>query len=375
MRAKRKVLIIPAALTITALAVTSCCKHHDITVEPAIVMGVSTPATKAAVENLPDLIKQSYDGSTGFGVFGYKNFRNTETNAITPTQLFDNTIVRPSSAEQTAVWNYQPTRYWDSNPNASYQFLAYWPYEETNVTETDKVVKLTAIPNWQPGALAKDYMTATQYGRYAGQDGFAANQNKVSFRFDHLLSRLVIKGFYIGTEQDTVTVTGFSLQESATGAGDVLIDGTTDFIHDFSVASNTTLQDNSAGADKSDFGSSYALLHDSLIGIPKISFVNEMLPEPRDTVRSTISSWLMVPHAWNGVKLTISYKIAQGLERTTDPIAITLGKQADNYYTKPGYTYVITLKFNTAGEGVTLQSVAVREWNDVDDVKWEVYNW
>lgn len=371
----RKVLIIPAALTITILLVTSCCKHRDVTVEPAIVMSVSSPATRAAVQDLPDLIEQSYNGGTGFGVFGYKNFRNTQTNIVTPTQLFDNQIVRPSSSEPTAVWRYQPLRYWDSNSNASYQFLAYWPYTNSNVTETNKVVKFTGIPNWQSDPQAVDYMTATQYGRYSGPDGFSANQGKVSFRFEHILSRLIIKAFYIGAKTDTVTVTGFSLQESATAAGDVLVDGTTDFIHDFSVAANTTAQDNAAGADKADFGSSYPLLDQVEVGIPQLSYVDEMLPEPRDTVRTTVSSWLMVPHAWNGVKLSVSYKVAQGLERTSDPIALTLGKQADSYYTKPGYTYVITLKFNTAGEGVTVQSVAVKEWIDVDDVNWEVFNW
>ncbi len=371
----RKVLIIPAALTITILLVTSCCKHRDVTVEPAIVMSVSSPSTRAAVQGLPDLIEQSYDGNTGFGVFGYKNFRNTQTNVITPTQLFDNVIVRPSSSEPTAVWTYQPLKYWDSNPNASYQFLAYWPYSDSNVTETDKVVKLTNIPNWQPDPSAIDYMTATQYGRYSGPDGFSANQGKVNFRFEHLLSRLIIKAFYIGARQDTVTVTGFTLHESGTAAGDVLVNGTTDFIHDFSVAANTTVQDDAAEADKADFGSSYLLLNQAEIGIPQRSFVDERLPEPRDTIRTTVSSWLMVPHAWNGVKLSVSYKIAQGMERTSDPIALTLGKQTDGYYTKPGYTYVITLKFNTAGEGVTIQSVAVRGWIDVDDVNWEVFNW
>ena len=83
----------------------------------------------------------------------------------------------------------------------------------------------------------------------------------------------------------------------------------------------------------------------------------------------------MVPNAWNGVKLSVSYKVAQSVERTSSPIALTLGKPADSYYTKPGYTYVITLKFNTAGEGVTVQSVAVKGWIDVDDVNWEVFNW
>ncbi len=375
MKAMRKVLIIPAVLMFTASIVTSCCKHHDTAVEPAIVMGVSSTSTRAALQGLPDLIEQSYDGNTGFGVFGYKNFRNTQTNVITPTQLFDNVIVRPSSSEPTAVWTYQPLKYWDSNPNSSYQFLAYWPYSNTNVTETDKIVKLTDIPNWQSDPSAIDYMTATQYGRYSGADGFQANQGKVSFRFEHILSRLIIRAFYIGTRQDTVTVTGFTLHESATAAGDVLVNGTTDFIHDFSVAANTTVQDDAAGADKADFGSSYTLLNHAEIGIPQLSYVDERVPEPRDTIRSTVSSWLMVPHAWNGVKLSVSYKIAQGAEKTSDPIALTLGKQTDGYYTKPGYTYVITLKFNTAGEGVTVQSIAVRGWIDVDDVNWEVFNW
>ena len=361
----------------------SCCKHNKETIkEDAIRMGViaTNISTKAVIDSLPDLVSLSYNDGTdkiGFGVYGCKITRTPDTNQESLTYLFENTEVLPSTNQKNTDWTYATTRYWDSNPNVSYQFMAYWPHLNTTtsiespyISATNRTVTLHNIPNWQDEATAKDYLYATNYGRYVGPDGYKENyQGKVYFTFRHLLSRLRIQAFYVGSLDDTITVTKLTLKQSAGGRYDVLDQGSTTFNLDYSLAGNTPYQDASTANDgnPADFGSLYYLMSGVNKGIPKRSYVDDT---SADTIHTMIGSWLMMPHVWNGVKLEVGYKVGLSEAKTSSPIAISLG----NTSTQSGMTYVLTLKFNSAGEEVYVESVFVRDWVE-ETVEWGFHNW
>ena len=359
----------------------SCCRHGhiDIIQEDAIRIGVlsTNVSTKAVIDSLPDLVALSYNDGTdkiGFGVYGYKITNTPGTNEQSLLRLFDNTEVLPTTNQKNTDWTYNSPRYWDSNSNVSYQFMAYWPRLNSNnsqnpyVSATGRAVTFHNIPNWQNDATAVDYLYATSYGRYIGPDGYKENnQGKVNFTFRHMLSRLWIEAFYVGSIDDTITVTKFTLKQSANGRNDVLVDGSTNINLDFSLAGNEPAQDASTGVNPADFNSQYQLLSGANKGIPKASYVDDT---STDTIRTKIGSWLMMPHVWNGIKLEVGYKVGSSSEKTSAPIAFSLG----NTSTLPGKTYVLTLKFNSAGDEIYVESVVVRDWVE-ENSNWEVYNW
>ena len=83
----------------------------------------------------------------------------------------------------------------------------------------------------------------------------------------------------------------------------------------------------------------------------------------------------MVPHQWDSTKLTVSYKIGEdGMEKVSEPLAIKWTNNPDNYNLAPGSRYVLKLKFNSAGEGITIESVLISDWVE-EKVPWGVYNW
>ena len=362
-----------AVLLLAVLSLNSCCKHRKS--QSAITLGIVNTRTRAAVENPSDLKAQSCNDNIGFGVFGYKRVPVTGTNNYNNTLLFNNTEVFATVSNADTTWTYRPTKYWDSNPNASYQFLAYWPhinlgsgtvYNPSYVTESSKNVIFHDIPNWQYGEDANDYMYATQYGRY---DNFKVIGGRVEFTFLHMLSRLIIKGYYVGSREDTITITGYELSKS-TGSN-VLVDGTTDFSLDFSEYGNPLVQ----GADNNatDYGQSYDMLPaNTVLSLSKASYAEEDSDVPIDT--AIIGSWFMVPHEWQDINLTISYKIGLNQGKASNPISLTLGKISDNYNIPAGNKYVITLKFNSADQGVIIESVAINGWIEEKKV-WEKYNW
>ena len=365
-----------AVLLLAVLSLHSCRKHRKSDDQDAIMLGIVETRTRAAVENVFDLKAQSCNDGIGFGVFGYKKAPVAGTNNFSHTLLFNNTEVFATVVNADTTWTYQPTRYWDSNPQASYQFLAYWPHlnlgsasvdNPSYVTESNKSVIFHDIPNWQYGDDANDYMYATRFGRYV--DDFKPYQGRVRFTFRHMLSRLVIRGYYVGNRQDTITVTGYELEKSA--GSNVLVDGTTDFSLDFSEYGNDLVQ--GANSNTPDYGSSYSMLPaNTVMTLSKASFAEENSNVPIDT--AIIGSWLLVPHEWQDINLKITYKVGRNNEKASNPVSLTLGKQSDSYKILAGNKYVLTLKFNSAAQGVIIESVAINDWIEEEQV-WGKYNW
>lgn len=398
---------------VLALLPVSCCRHNKGLSGPQgpIVLGVSQAGTKAVIDNadnavrIKQMMRDSYNASGqktgGFGVHGFK-----EVNQVT-TKLFNNVRVYPdveldidakpeiSAFENVSNWAYTPLRYWDRNPQASYQFLAYFPWvpqeqdsdnpyaTSTTQAELDqdyeyRELTLHNIPNWQQASTGNtvndnvmDFMTANRRGRY--DDDFSTGT--VTLSFNHILSMLVIKAYYIGVDKESqggVKIMGMTLHKSDNNE-QVLTQGTTDFkqkYHELKARQVNAVTDGNS-ANIADLADTYQFF-DYATGI-NIPYDDELDDTPAAPV--VLGSWLFVPYKWQNLKITVDRQIAPATGASPSGTAIvTLGSDRDAYKTQPGKTYVITLMLDTSSGGLTVASVAVQNWTD-QKVIHEVYNW
>jgi hypothetical protein len=91
-----------------------------------------------------------------------------------------------------------------------------------------------------------------------------------------------------------------------------------------------------------------------------------------------ICSWFVVPSTgWQGLTLNLTYSLGD-ITQSPAPVAIpavpVTAITLNNGTTLPQYKYIITLKFNSASNGVEIESVQVADWNTVE-VSTGVYNW
>lgn len=386
----RKYLIL-AALPAALLLLHSCCRHNKIGVEEkrTISMNVSATGTKAIVEDLTGMINQCFDGdnrisNAGFGVYGFK--KQVDNTSIL---LFDDRLVYPNTKTGT-TWSYANTRYWDSNPVVSYQFIAYWPYLTNDpdelVNQTDpyvsvpdpvngnyssKVLTIHSVPNWQPvddvNGTEKDFMTAVASGKYRStvpDEVTAFRTGTVTFSFRHILSQVRIEAYSVGTSAP-VYIKSVTLNESSVDANDVLSNASgasTDFTlgYDGSYATpyNPSLT------------SSTTLISNANI---LVQYVDELQENPT-TVYTEVGHWLVVPHQWQNLILTVNRQIGDAGTPEDRDVTISLGTSPD-YQIVAGNKYVITLMFDTSSGGLQVASVAVKDWDDEVEENREVYNW
>lgn len=401
----------------TALMLQSCCCHVRETVDEeqpieqsSIMMGVASAGTKAIIDGsdanarLANMVGQCFTGTpatlkqnAGFGVYSYKSISDKST------ILFDNTQVYPDPAQYntdnpaSTPWTYSPTRFWDMT--ASYQFIAYWPYlpdkskvanEDTDphvsiptpansnaVKESEKVLTIYNIPNWQPAAIGMDVMTSVRVGRYRSitdADGTDfSDQDKVGFMFKHALSQLVVKAYYINGSYEA-TVGDVHIKEITLERS-----GSTDDVPDWNgkTSFTQTCAATFATVGEITYAGSCTILDETEANAIPVVWKNEWVSDP-DFTPSVIGSWLMVPHKWDGIKIKVSHKDGNGNNEQyhySDQIETTLGKAEDYYVTQPGKTYIITLIINVANGGITVADIAVRNWLEPQKVIHEVYNW
>ncbi len=370
-------LIVPAMLA--ALLLHSCCKHDKPVVEEKtqIIMGtpsVSNASTKAVVDSLADLLQSGLD----FGVYGYKTRPVDQSNEF--TRLFNNTPVSYDS--QNAIWSYTPIRFWDSNPAVSYQFFAYWPHlgssdpqdgtawvtaTDVNSLQSTEDMSLTIndIPNWQDGADAAsfDFLTSIRVGKYRSNDPNPLFYGgTVIFGFNHILSKLIIQGHYVGDVNNHVKVHNITLQ----GKGILLSSGSSDYNATLSASGfnqiskataqqtvNQTLLNNATGVQ---------VLEDAF----KASDQAQYKPTP-------LCSWLLVPtDGWSDLTLSVTYAIGSAAQQTSEVATVNIGT-GNTYLMESGKSYILNLKFNTQG-GIELETMYINKWVDVDQSE-ELYNW
>lgn len=403
------------------LLLAGCCRSNKISISQdvdmtiPIAMGVHSTNTKGKIDNLNNLVSECYaagqDGARlpdkGFGVYSYK----TIAGITKYPPLFYNTPVYPEpetrpSSTNSIDWEYKPLRYWDLT--ASYQFLAYWPYlpdgasvvnaEEDPyvsvpvpvnadaVTEDERALIIHNVPYWQTAEEGMDVMTSVRVGSYrsiSDADGTDfSERDEVGFMFRHVLSNLVIKAYYInGTpnkvgfstpEDDTddgVYITGITLTKSGDTNDDVpgknRLNWKADFTHPYTEkrATTGTLE--------------YTDLYPLLTGAnEEVEFKNEWEEEDDpDFEPSTIGSWLVVPHKWNGIKIGVNYTVGGVAKNSLDnPVPTTLGVESEDYMLQPGKTYTLTLLFDVSNGSITVQKIGVSNWTDYDATHY-VYNW
>ena len=377
----RKLSVITMIITVTLSAVwlNSCCKHKNIVQEDAIDLGISEKGTKAVVDSKASLISQAISSDIGFGVYGYKSVTGSD-----PLLIFDNVEVKPESNSADPNWTYSPTRYWDKNPQASYQFVAYWPHlGQTSVngaayaTQQNKVLTIHDIPFWQDASLAAsaDFMTAERRGNYSAGDFTEDQVTKVRFTFSHILAKLVIKAYYVGVQANDVSISGIRLTKGLPAENRILSPtGKADYSQPYGGAEGTA---GFTGNTPSSTGNHTLYNPNDAHTLSAESFDDEV--DPEDYTSDEICQWLMVPcSGWTDLGLSIDYSIGGSSTITTNVNGLTLSTTIDNQVqtgqTASGKSYIITLKFDSSGGGVDLQSVLVRNWTS-QDVPTGVYNW
>lgn len=378
-------------------AAAGCCRHDKITVEDNVRITLSpvvSAGTKAVVNKKADLLAQSYgENGIGFGVFGYKSLKEGD-NTSPKTLVFNNTEVKPSAATETdenkATWSYSPIRYWDSNSNVYYQFVAYWPHlqsavttgpwaENTNVigqnTTGNMQLKLHNIPNWQDSASTdtKDYLVATSLGKYKGSEEGVTHYSDgiVKFSFSHILSKLTIRAYYVGVKENHVSVHNITL-----GGTDLLsTNGTADYTKPFGANSAAA-----AFTSPTKGGTSQVLFNaatpDAAHTLQESAFYDQETPaNTPNCLHESICSWLVVPTGgWNDLTLDVSFAVGDETTPTRIEVpGVNIGTEAP-YAMASGYQYILTLKFDSSGGGIDVEMVYVKDWNDTS-VDHEVYNW
>lgn len=363
-------------LLLVLLAAVSCRRQkiRQVHEMPIVISAPSFAGTKADIGGVNDL----QTSNKAFGVFGYKT--KLDDNPNTFYQLFYNTPVYYSNN----TWAYTPTRYWDSNPNVSYQFIAYWPHRESDIVPTSlndisstehMSVTLEDIPNWQnvSDANTVDYLKASEVGCYKSNnpDLNKFGDHTVHFTFDHILAKLIIKGYYVGVQETHINITDVTLKGtqylSPSGTADYKC---TPYANTSGFAQNT-IEKLNAQQDVS-----HVLYHDSNNGcdIPETAFKeNEDAVENTDYTPTPVCSWLIVPTSgWENLSLSITYSVGEGSSKTTVIEDVVFGS-GNSHLMESGKSYILNLVFNTAG-GIELEAMYVNKWENVD-VDRPVFNW
>lgn len=367
---------------------SSCQRRHKLITQDEILLGATSVSTKALVENKQSLIDLSVDNHTGFGVFGYKTISSKNYTY----RQFNNTLVYPGDKSASPTWSYAPRRYWDSDPEAAYQFAAYWPLLPgatpqaggAYVTEAEKVLTINDVPNWQEqggDSDLHDILVAAKRGRYKDANGQPTADfpgNYVNFSFKHILANIILRGYYIGIKENPVNVLEMKLR----GTNMLTTDGSADYVFPFAGQDNVT----EGFTSITNGNSTHTLLPStSPVSLPQESWYNDNDAEPNTYVYTPICSWLTVPSTgWQGLELVVKYSLGD-LNATPAPTPIeaapvqialntTVGDQTHAGTTLPQYRYLVTLKFNSANKGIEVESVQVAQWNEIE-INPGVYNW
>ena len=373
-------LIVPAMLAV--LTMYSCCKHDKVAVEKdLIVMGASSvSSTKGAISSLNDLKSSNQD----FGVFGYKTRPVDQSYDI--YRLFNNTPVQYDSDE--ALWSYSPLRYWDSNTTVSYQFFAYWPHlassdpgngtpwvsatDISNLNSTeDMSMSLYNIPNWQDASDPDciDLLTSLRVGKYRSDDPDPENRplfydRVVNFDFSHILSKLIVQGYYVGEQNNHVKIYSITLN----GTEYLLPGATSNYQKTIAASSFSNVQKGAAQQSLDQ------VLYSDANGIQLLETAFKA-SEQAEYTPTPICAWLLVPtNGWSNLSLSVTYAIGSAAQQTSEVNQVSIG--AENVYAmESGKSYILNLKFNTEG-GIELQAMYINSWvNYSEELQRPVYNW
>ena len=357
--------VLTAAAAVVLMLPVSCNKHNEAPVDNVIGISAFQAGTRAVVNSANDMVSQSLaDGTTGFGVYGYK------TKGSDNTQIFTNQVVTASGSTDNYTWSYTPLKYWDMS--AYYRYVAYWPYRVTGSgashNEDTHILTLSGIPNWQPAATGDDWLIATSAGEaisYFNRAMFV--DGTVYFTFSHLLAQIEVQAWYYGDENKHAIITGLELGDNTHQVPSE--SGTATFQQNYSATPDASwgpvTKDDQKAILTSNTTALVAFSTDEDNG--RIEDLKE-ITSGVTPVPDVVCTWLVVPFSQADIPLTVSYKIG---DSTMDPVTVTttLGPDIES-----GKKYILRLKINTKTNQIDLAELWVKDWTDTS-VNKEVYNW
>lgn len=194
--------------SLASLLMASCSQNEVIEVSPdahpQMTFGVYTGTSTRGTDTDNNSIKadpDTPDSYGGFGVMGYHTGTsdwNTAGSSTAPG-FMHNQLVKWNATD--SKWTYTPVKYWPNNPNDKISFFAYAPYESSwqnggNVGVTVSAATEKGIPYIDFKLKEEENlqkMVDLVVAKQTDMSYSAENGGKISFQFEHTLSRVSFK--------------------------------------------------------------------------------------------------------------------------------------------------------------------------------------
>ncbi len=198
--------------SLAALLMAGCSQNEVTDISPdahpqvgfSVYTGNSTRGvdmTTASMQDDPD----DADKYGGFGIYAYftgqQTFDQVKTD-VTPSFMHNQMVKWDGTLNSgTGGWTYTPVKYWPNRPNDKISFFAYAPYESdwengTKVGAVGSAAAAKGIPYLSFSLKDKDNlkkMVDLVVANNLDQTYTSVNGGKVSFQFEHTLSRISFK--------------------------------------------------------------------------------------------------------------------------------------------------------------------------------------
>ena len=191
-------------LSALALLLLSACSQNEVTevspdAHPQVGFGVYTGVPTRGVDMTTESMKDDPTDPNkygGFGIMGYftgqDNFETVKNN-VTPSFMHNQMVEYKNGA-----WTYSPVKYWPNREHDKISFFAYAPYEDdwrngtkAGVTVSEATVKGIPYISFQLKPEDKlDRMVDLVVADQRDKEYTSSNAGKVSFTFEHTLSRI-----------------------------------------------------------------------------------------------------------------------------------------------------------------------------------------
>lgn len=191
-------------LSALVLLLLSACSQNEVTevspdAHPQVGFGVYTGVPTRGVDMTTESMKDDPTDPNkygGFGIMGYFTGQDdfeTVKNNVTPSFMHNQMVEYKNGA-----WTYSPVKYWPNREHDKISFFAYAPYEDdwrngtkAGVTVSEATVKGIPYISFQLKPEDKlDRMVDLVVADQRDKEYTSSNAGKVSFTFEHTLSRI-----------------------------------------------------------------------------------------------------------------------------------------------------------------------------------------
>ena len=191
-------------LSALVLLLLSACSQNEVTevspdAHPQVGFGVYTGVPTRGVDMTTESMKDDPTDPNkygGFGIMGYFTGQDdfeTVKNNVTPSFMHNQMVEYKNGA-----WTYSPVKYWPNGEHDKISFFAYAPYEDdwrngtkAGVTVSEATVKGIPYISFQLKPEDKlDRMVDLVVADQRDKEYTSSNAGKVSFTFEHTLSRI-----------------------------------------------------------------------------------------------------------------------------------------------------------------------------------------